>query len=216
MPTANREQQPQGSDRTHGRPRDERIAAAVKTAVIAILNDKGYRALTMEEVAARAGTSKPALRRRWRSLQHIAVDALLDAAGPSPTPDTGCTRCDLVEGVGTLSRAFTGALVGRRVLPGLVADLAHDPELETEFFERFFHPRRASTAAALRRGIERGDLRPDADIDLLLDMLGSTFYYRALFGHLPVNRELAENVVDMVLAGVATEAWRSEHCDPPR
>jgi AcrR family transcriptional regulator len=174
-----------------------------------ILNEVGYAALTLESVAARAGTSKPALRRRWRSRQHLVVDALAATVGTTPTPDTGCTHCDLVAGIQTLTDAFT-TKIGRRVLPALVSDLAGDPELAELFLDRYFHPRRASTAAALRRGIARGDLDPEADIDLLLDMLASTTYYRVLFGHLPVTAGLAEQVVKTVLAGVATPQWR-EH-----
>ncbi|MET9374344.1 TetR/AcrR family transcriptional regulator [Streptomyces sp. NPDC003035] len=201
-----------GGQRT-GRPRDSRIDVAVPSAVMEILNEAGYGKLTLEAVAARAGTSKPALRRRWRSRQHLVVDTLAAAIGTTPTPDTGCTHCDLIAGIGTLSQAFTHT-VGRRVLPALVADLADDPELESEFLEKFFHVRRASTAEALRRGIQRGDIRRDADIDLLLDMLASTTYYRALFGHLPVTAALAEDVVEVVLSGVATDRWRSRHRGP--
>ncbi|MFJ9681920.1 TetR/AcrR family transcriptional regulator [Streptomyces sp. NPDC101194] len=193
-----------------GRPRDVRIDDAAPQAVMEILNEVGYGGLTMEAVATRAGTSKPALRRRWRSRQHLVVESLTRVVGVAPTPDTGCTHCDLIAGIGTLSKAFT-TTVGRRVLPALVADLANDPELEKEFLNAYFHPRRATTAMALRRGIDRGDIRSDADIDLLLDMLASTTYYRVLFGHLPITPELAEGVVSVVMAGVATERWRSDH-----
>lgn len=198
------------SQRSPGRPRDERIDAAVRQAVMEILNEVGYGRLTLEAVASRAGTSKPTLRRRWRSRQHLVVSALVQTMGASPTPDTGCTHCDLIAGISTLSHAFTTA-IGRRALPALIADLADDPELESEFLQELFHPRRAATAAALRRGVERGDIRPDADIDLLLDMLGAPAYYRVLFGHLPLTAHLAEDVVEVVLAGVATPQWRSQH-----
>jgi AcrR family transcriptional regulator len=193
--------------RTRGRPRDERIDTAVREAVLGILNEVGYARLTLEAVAARAGTSKPALRRRWRSRQHLVVSTLVETIGSRPTPDTGCTHCDLVAGIRTLTHAFT-TTVGRRALPALIADLADDPELESAFLAEFFHPRRAATAAALRRGMRRGDIRPDADIDLLLDMLAATTYYRALFGHLPITGTLAEDVVRVVLAGVATPVGR--------
>jgi AcrR family transcriptional regulator len=201
---------PLTAQRSRGRPRDERIDCAVRRAVMEILNEVGYGRLTLEAVAARAGTSKPTLRRRWRSRQHLVVSALVQTMGVSPTPDTGCTHCDLIAGIRTLSHAFT-TTVGRRALPALIADLADDPELESEFLNELFHPRRAATAAALRRGIRRGDIRPDADIDLLLDMLGATAYYRVLFNHLPLTPTLAEDVVEVVLAGVATPQWRSQH-----
>ncbi|GAB3988563.1 TetR/AcrR family transcriptional regulator [Actinoallomurus acanthiterrae] len=195
-----------------GRPRDPRIDDAVPRAVIEILNEVGYGGLTMEGAATRAGTSKPAIRRRWRSRQHLVVGALAATFGTAPTPDTGCTHCDLIAGISTLSDAFTTA-IGRKALPALVADLTDDAELEKEFLDVFFHPRRATTAEALRRGIDRGDIRPDADIDLLLDMLASTTYYRVLFGHLPITPQLAEDVVSVIMAGVATERWRGDHAE---
>ncbi|NIH82737.1 TetR/AcrR family transcriptional regulator [Amycolatopsis viridis] len=193
-----------------GRPRDHRIDVAVRDAAVDVLNEVGYAGLTLEAVAARAGTSKPALRRRWRGRQHLVVDALVTTVGATPTPDTGCTHCDLIAGIHSLTEAFT-TRIGRRVLPALVADLADDPELAELFLREYFHKRRASTAAALRRGIERGDLDPELDLDLALDMLASTIYYRVLFGHLPVTDELAERVVDVVLGGVATVEWRRCH-----
>ncbi len=203
---------PQTPRAFRGRPRDPRIDAAAYRATLEVLEERGYSGLTLEEVAARAGTSKPALRRRWRSRQHLIVDTLLSQLGASPTPDTGCTHCDLTEGIATLSQAF-GTGLGRGVLPALIADLSEDPELEKTFLDEVFHPRRASTAAALHRGIERGDIRPDADVDLLLDMLGATTYYRVLFGHLPVGPTLASDVVRVVLEGVSTKRWRHEHPD---
>jgi AcrR family transcriptional regulator len=201
---------PTSTETRVGRPRDERIDAAVRRAVLEILNESGYGRLTLEAVANRADTSKPALRRRWRSRQHLVVDVLATTIGTEPTPDTGCTHCDLIAGIGTLTRAFTTE-VSRRALPALVADLADDPDLESAFLDRFFHPRRATTAQALRRGIDRGDIRPDADIDLLLDMLAATTYYRALFDHLPITEDLAEQIVHVVLSGVATDRWRAAH-----
>src|SRR5690242_11192362 len=74
--------------RRAGRPRDTRIDETVPRVVIEILNEVGYRGLTLEEVAARAGTSKPALRRRWRTRQQLILGSLGQAIGTSPTPDT--------------------------------------------------------------------------------------------------------------------------------
>ncbi|MBB5936501.1 TetR/AcrR family transcriptional regulator C-terminal ligand-binding domain-containing protein [Streptomyces zagrosensis] len=73
------------------------------------------------------------------------------------------------------------------------------------------HPRRATTEAALRRGIERGDIRADADIDLLLDLLAASTYHRVLFGHRPVTDQLAHDVVMTVLDGAATPRWRDHY-----
>lgn len=193
-----------------GRPRDSALDTAILDATRELLAESGYSGLTMEAVAGRAGTTKPAIRRRWPSRQRLVVAALTESMGNAPTPDTGCTHCDLILGIETLSRAFGGDF-GRRTLPALVADLADDPELDRIFAETFFHPRRASTEAALRRGVERGDIRPDADLDLLLDLLGATTYHRVLFGHAPITPELAHDVVVTVLDGASTPRWRKHY-----
>lgn len=193
-----------------GRPRDARLDEAILKATLELLEEAGYPHLTMEGVARRAGTTKPAIRRRWPSRQHLVISALAESMGTAPTPDTGCTHCDLILGIETLSQAFGGTL-GRRTLPALVAELADDPELDRVFTETLFRPRRATTEAALRRGIERGDIRPDADLDLLLDMLGATTYHRVLFGHLPVTDSLAHDVVMAVMEGAATPRWRGHY-----
>ncbi|MFF7250078.1 TetR/AcrR family transcriptional regulator [Embleya sp. NPDC008237] len=196
-----------------GRPRDHRIDEAVLAATMRLLEEGGYADFTLEAVAVRAGTTKPAIRRRWPSRRHLIVDALLATMGDAPTPDTGCTHCDLIAGIATLTAAFAGPGT-RRVWPALVADIAADPTLAETFFTRLFDPRRAATATALRRGIDRGDIRPDADLDLLLDLLASTTYYRALFGHLPITDTLAEDIVMIVMSGVATPSWRAQHERP--
>ena len=85
-----------------------------------------------------------------------------------------------------------------RAFAGVLRETRHEPALVTP-------------PAALRGGVDRGDITPDADVDLLLDMLGATAYYRLLFGHLPVTPSLAEDVVRVVMAGVATDSWRSRH-----
>lgn len=193
-----------------GRPRDSALDTAILEATRELLAESGYSGLTMEAVAGRAGTTKPAIRRRWPSRQRLVVASLTETMGNAPTPDTGCTHCDLILGIETLSHAFGGDF-GRRTLPALVADLADDPELDLLFAETFFHPRRASTEAALLRGIERGDIRPDADLDLLLDLLGATTYHRVLFGHAPITPELAHDVVMAVLDGASTPRWRKHY-----
>jgi AcrR family transcriptional regulator len=193
-----------------GRPRNERIDQAVLAATIELLDSVGYSGITIETVAEKAGTSRPSIYRRWPSLQYLIMDTLAVTLGTEPTPDTGCTHCDLIIGIGTLTEAFTTTNLGR-VLASLVADLRNDPQLSESFLERLFRPRRETSAEAIRRGIARGDIRPDVDIELLLDMIAATTYYRALFRHLPITEELAENAVLVVLGGVATEQWRSLH-----
>ncbi|WP_020668667.1 TetR/AcrR family transcriptional regulator [Amycolatopsis nigrescens] len=184
------------------RTRDDRIDAAVLAATVELLDESGYADLSIGGVAARAGVHRPAIYRRWPSKRHLVVDAVAAGLGLVPTPDTGDLRADLITGMNTMVTAFGGTALGR-VLPALVADLAEDPELNEEFLRTVFHPRRASTAAALESARRRGEIRSDFDLDFVLDALAAPLYYRALFRHLPLTERLAEQTVDTVLAVLA-------------
>lgn len=184
-----------------GRARDSRIDSAVLNATVELLGEVGYRALSMGAVAERAGVHRPAVYRRWPSKCHLVIDAVSDGLGLDPTPNTGDLRADLVAGMTALVDSLAGTPLGR-VLPGLLADLAADPELAEQFRQRVFLPRRETTAAALRSAIDRGEVRADLDMDFVLDAVAAPLYLRALLGHLPLTREIAGQSVDSVLAAI--------------
>ncbi|MEA9986706.1 TetR-like C-terminal domain-containing protein [Subtercola sp. RTI3] len=172
-------------------------------AVLTLLGRGPYTALTMEAIAVTAGTSKPALRRRWNSLPGVVVHALISVLGTTPTLDTGCVRCDLLAGISNLADGLTSSSVAN-ALPGLVSDFAGDSELKAFFFREYFEPRRNSTRAALERAIARGEIYKTIDMELTPDLLAAPLYYRALFGHQPIDAGLAERIVLSVLGGIAS------------
>lgn len=196
-----------GSDpspaRRTGRPRDAAIDRAVLDATLGVLDDIGYSRLTIDEVARRAGTTKPAIYRRWPTRQHLVLHALAHRLGAVEVPDTECTMCDLVEAINVYVSAFT--CVPPDVLGPLLADCAREPELRAEFMATLFDPPRAAVGPILDRGLARGDLRPDLDRELTLDLLGSLVHYRALFGHAATGGEQIEAAVETLLRGIATD-----------
>jgi AcrR family transcriptional regulator len=186
-----------------GRPRNVQIDDAVLKATVAVLDDTGYGGLTVEEVARRAGTTKPAIYRRWPNRQRLVLAALGERLGEAQAPDTGCTLCDLDECL----RVFVAAF--RRMPPGvlgpLFADCAGDRELRAAFMSTLFDPPRAAVRETLERAHERGDLRDDVDVELILDLLGSLVHYRALFGHAPTSNAEIERAVETLLQGIAVD-----------
>ena len=185
------------------RQRDERIDQAVLAAVIALLREVGYPALTMEAIAQRAGTTKPAIRRRWKSQKHLVVAALAEERARVVEIDTGCTYCDLVGHLEALRTGMADPAFGT-VLPALMADLADDPELRKNFLAEVWEPRREAGVVSLRKGEARGEIRPGIDIDLLLDLFAAPIVFRVLFGHRELEREFVRDVVSGVLSGVGT------------
>jgi AcrR family transcriptional regulator len=186
-----------------GRPRDPQIDTAVLEATLAVLDETGYGRLTIEEVARRAEATKPAIYRRWPTRQRLALAALAVRLGDSPVPDTGCTLCDLGEGIGVFLAAFRQIRPG--VLAALFADCAAVPELRDAFLATLFEPPRAAVGQMLERAVARGDLRADVDRGLVLDMLSSLVHYRALFGHAPTSDDEVARAVEALLSGIAVD-----------
>lgn len=200
MPLAS---EPIGPAPRAGRPRDPRIDTAVFDATLTLLEDAGYAPLTISAVARRAGATKPAIYRRWQTRRQLVLAALAQRLGEVPVPDTGCTLCDLSEGI----KVFLEALdrMPPDVLGPLLADCAHDADLRAAFMTSLFDPPRAAVAQMLDHARARGDLRSDIDRDLILDLLGSLVHYRALFGHAPTSESDIERAVSVLLRGIAVD-----------
>jgi AcrR family transcriptional regulator len=186
-----------------GRPRNPQIDGAAMEATLAVLDDAGYRGFTLEEVARRAGTTKPALYRRWPNRQGLVLTALEQRLGSLRAPDTGCTLCDLDECL----KLFVGAFkrMPPDVLGPLFADCVNDAGLKAAFMASLFDPPRAAVSETLERAAARGDLREGTDLDLVLDLLGSFVHYRALFGHARTTDAEIERTVEALLQGIATD-----------
>ncbi|WP_242659050.1 TetR/AcrR family transcriptional regulator [Thermostaphylospora chromogena] len=186
-----------------GRPRSARIDTAVLDATFALLGEVGYVRLTLEEVARRAGTTKPAIYRRWPTRQRLVLAALARHLGEVNVPDTGCTMCDLGECLSLFLDAFRQMPPG--VLGPLLAESAAEPELHAQFMTSLFDPPRAAVEQTLSRAVARGDLRADLDLALTVDMIASLVHYRVLFGHAPTDDAEIERAVETLLRGIATD-----------
>jgi AcrR family transcriptional regulator len=186
-----------------GRPRNQQIDVAVLRATLAVLDESGYGRLTLEEVARRACTTKPAIHRRWPGRQRLVLAALGMRLGEAQAPDTGCTLCDLDECLKVFVAAF------RRLPPDVIgplfADCAGDRALRAAFMSTLFEPPRAAVRETLERAYARGDLRQDVDIELVLDLIGSLVHYRALFGHARTSDAEIERAVETLLQGIAID-----------
>jgi AcrR family transcriptional regulator len=186
-----------------GRPRDERIDSEVVSAVLNALKKRGYRSVTIDGIARQVGRARSSLYRRWPSKRHLVAYAVLSEMGDNPAANTGRIRGDLEAAVGTLLRAFIGPL--GQALAGLASDMAQDPALALMIRQEVLAPRRKSMREALERAQIRGEMRRDCDVELVLDMLTGPFYFRTLFGHVPISRETARLVVEYVLRVVQPE-----------
>jgi AcrR family transcriptional regulator len=161
-----------------GRPRDPRIDAAILAATAELLVQIGYSNLTLAAVAERAGTTKTALYRRWSSKAELVHEAAFPVATTALAAPAGDMAADVRAMIAATRDAFTSPVV-RAALPGLVADMTADSELNARVMSRF-----ADLFAAVRRrlrdGVERGEVHPDVDPDRLIELIGGATLLRLL------------------------------------
>jgi AcrR family transcriptional regulator len=188
---------------TAGRPRSDASRRAILDATVELLEEAGWSGLSVEGIAARAGVGKQTIYRWYDGdLGRIVVEAYLEASDERITPpDTGSVRDDLVGIVAPVAamnrRRDAGLGLANRSL------MAH-AQVAGAFAERYrtLHEHwRVPMLDAVRRGVDRGELRADTDPDLVVDLLLGLQWYRLLVGHLPTTEADAAGSVDAALAG---------------
>jgi AcrR family transcriptional regulator len=189
-----------------GRPLSQRTDQAILDAAVELLAERRLSEISLEEVAARARVSKASIYRRWPSKGTLAFSAFMTQfRGTQPTPDTGRLHDDLLATLRNWVRTVDGTTAGR-TLRGLIAEVQRDPELATAWRERFVEPVRAGHLTMTERAIARGELPPDTDANLLIDLLFGPAYHRLLQGHLPLDGAFITGTVDAITAVVEAGA----------
>ncbi|WP_258314722.1 TetR/AcrR family transcriptional regulator [Streptomyces sp. Act143] len=176
------------------------MRAAVLAATVDVLLDAGLEALSIGEVARRAGVHESSVYRRWGTKGNLALDAVLDRTRTEiPVPDTGALRTDLsalLHGTAAFVRTPLGALLVRMALREDMAEFEGARE-------RFWNHRFAAGSAVLARAGERGELRPGVDHRLVFEALMGPLHMRLLLTREPLDDAFLDGVVDLVLDGIA-------------
>jgi AcrR family transcriptional regulator len=173
-----------GADQAHGvthrapgRPRDERADRAILEAALDVLAQVGPTGLSVEEVASRAKVSKATIYRRFPTKDDLVIAALasLNELLPSELPD-GTVRDALVATVSTWWDRHEDSQTGQ-LFPKVFAYARTKPPVFCSFYDQVIEPRRDFYRAMLRRGIDRGELRTDTDVELVVTLLISSTLY---------------------------------------
>jgi AcrR family transcriptional regulator len=190
-----------------GRPRSTECHGAILDSVLQMMQKNGYNAVTIEGVARHAGVGKQTIYRWWGSRAELILDAFANhAADLVPTPDRGSLREDLDVFMNTgfkrLSRDYG------TIMRGLMADAALDPDFAKILREAFIFKRRKAVMEILRRGIERGEIAKDTDLDLMTDMLFGPVWFRLLVQHAKLDTAFARQLVTCVIGAFAPKRTR--------
>jgi AcrR family transcriptional regulator len=186
--------------------RSARARSAILRATADLLDRVGFAAMTIEEVATQAGAGKATLYRRWPSKGALAMDAIMaEIGGAAPFPDTGSVVEDFRVQLRAAATVFDRPRV-RRMFIGVIFEAQDNPELREAFLVRYMNPRRVHARKAIRRGIARGELRPNFDDDVLFDQILGAFYIRMLVIGSSLDRRFTDELVSQVFAGVQADA----------
>jgi AcrR family transcriptional regulator len=189
--------------RSAGRPRDAAADEAILQTTIRLLLEQGYDAMSIEGVAAAAGVGKTTIYRRYPSKRELVIGAISSlAASVEPPEDSGNTRDDLFEFIrGTFGVMRRGGL-GYSMIGTLLVRERDDPALLELFRQQVLRPRIGIATAILRRGVERGELRPDIPLEITAQMIAGAIFARHIVGQSEDDAWLA-TAFDTLWRGVA-------------
>jgi AcrR family transcriptional regulator len=186
--------------RAPGRPRSESARLSILRSTLKLLGQKGFPELTIEAVAAHAGVGKATVYRWWPDKAALIADAFANSATRNlHFPDTGSVSTDMSQQMRQLIKVFSSRR--GRIVSAMLGAGQSDSSLIAAFRERFLMPRRQEAYATLRRGILRGELRKNVDMDLILDSLYGPIYMRFLIRHGNLTPEFVEGLCELTLSG---------------
>lgn len=183
-----------------GRPRNPELDRAILTQTLRLLAEHGYHGMSAEGVAGAAGVGKATIYRRYKDKRELVVAALsmLRQEAPSLT-DTGDVQMDLLNAINDTLRYFR-SLNGFAFVGTLLVQAGKNPEFLELFREHVILPRRAVLKRLLERGVQRGQLRAELDMEAAVDCIAGSLFARHLSG-LPMDEQWIRSVTRVVLEG---------------
>ena len=185
-----------------GRARNPELDDAIAAATAALLEERGFAGLTIEAIARRAGVARATVYRRWANLDALLAHVLQGVIHDIPIPDRGHVREDLIALLQD-QLSFIKRDAGK-LYPSLGVQAKADPSAR-DTMAGLMQLRRAAVCEVLRRGVDRGEIRDDADLDLAFFLMWGSAYYRHMFGFAcaaPIEADFIPRLVDSVLVSI--------------
>lgn len=187
-----------------GRPRNEACTGEILEAALHLVAEVGIAGLTMDAVARRAGVGKATIYRRWTSKEALMLDAWMSCVRKPAAPDTGTLQGDLEALLGGIDSPLSDREL-QRVFPQMIAAAKVNPDV-ADAYRAFVEQRRAPMRAVLLKGVERGEIDPALDLEVVQDLVIAPLMYRWIVTDAPIDEPMIRQVIATVTAGVAVRA----------
>jgi AcrR family transcriptional regulator len=186
---------------TAGRKRGERLREALLETAIDLVFEVGFRSVSVESIAARAGVAKTTIYRRWPNKAAVVMDAFMIRVGAGTLFPPAKRVMDRVKlQMHAMAKVFMGK--DGALVKALLAEAQFDPELAAAFRERWTVPRRTMAVAVFREAIERGELGADVDPETAIDLLYAPLYYRLQMGTGPLSEAYIDGLFRQGMSGL--------------
>ena len=186
----------------NGRPRDARIDSAVLDAAAELLSEVGYADLTVAAIADRAGTSRPAVYRRWPTKAHLVHEAAFGDSTSTEAVRTGVLDTDMRELVRTTAELLSTPLA-RLAVPGLIAEASADPTLHARLLERFSSEGWSGTDDYVRAATDTGEIRAGVDAVAIIEVvIGAALVAMLVRGPDGLTEQWVDQTTALVLGGI--------------
>jgi AcrR family transcriptional regulator len=205
------------SPATRSRRRGQALDDALLDAAWDELVERGYGRFTIDGVAARAGTSRPVIYRRWPTQSDLAIAAIRHHGRNQPvaTPDTGSVRGDLIALLRDASTSRSDVAVLISVQMGeYFAETGRAPaDLRAEFLSGRQQP--FGIDEVLRRGVERGEIDPERLTPRIATVALDLLRHEMLMTLQPVSEEAIAEIVDDIFLPLVRPAGEARKGSVP-
>ncbi|MFI1197134.1 TetR/AcrR family transcriptional regulator [Micromonospora sp. NPDC020750] len=178
------------------------ITTAIRAAVMQELAEVGYGRLSIEAVARRAGVSKTAIYRRWRSKLDLVLDMVTAVAGRRlPLLDTGSLRGD-VEVLLLAASTALGHPLASQIIPDLLAEAARNPQIAETLHRAMRDYQVRLGEIVIGRAVARGELPTGADPWAVADLIVGPVYWRLTISRASLDAAQLSTMATAVVAAL--------------
>lgn len=190
-------------DGKRGRPRNLEAQKSILSASYDLLLENGFQAVTVDKIAECAQVSKATIYKWWPNKAAVIMDGFLYAASERlPVPDTGSAYDDILIHATNLTKFLTSR--EGTIIKQLLGEGQFDSGLADAYRDRYFRPRRLEARSLLEKGVQRGELKKNIDIDICIDLIYGPIFYRLLVTGEPLDQSYVQQLIVNAFEGIRT------------
>jgi AcrR family transcriptional regulator len=186
-----------------GRPRSARLHRAILKTTFDLVLERGFRAVSTELIAAKAGVGKTTIYRRWPNKAAVVMDAFtLMVGSESLFPKAEKSAESIRLQMRAMAKSFRGS--DGVLVRALLAEAQFDPDLAKAFHERWTLPRRKVAISVVKEAIRQGEIRADVNPEDVIDLLYGPIYYRLQMRTGALSEKYVDGIFDSAMKGIAS------------